>query len=101
MIPASSSVAVSSAAAVGVVVVVAEHRDHGDGEVAAGVGEHERLLRLSVRRQIAAEQDQVGLRLHAVEGAHGALAQRLGAMEVGGGGQPDRHLVHSSRDTHG
>ena len=84
------------AAAVGVVVVVAEHRDHGDGKVAAGVGEHERLLRLSVRRQVAAEQDQVGLRLHAVEGAHGPLPQRLGAVEVGGGGQPDRHLVHSS-----
>ena len=87
-------------AAVGVVVVVAEHRDHGDREVAAGVGEHERLLRLSVRRQIAAEQDQVGLRLHAGEGADGALPQRLGAMEVGGGGQPDRHLVHyGTRDT--
>ena len=83
-------------AAVGVVVVVAEHGDHGHSEVAAGVGEHERLLRLSVRRQIAAEQDQVGLRLHAGEGAHGPLSQRLGAVEVGRGREPDRHLVHAN-----
>ena len=53
--------------AVGVVIVVAEDGDHGDRELTAGVGEHERLLWLTVRRQIAAEQDQVGLVLHARE----------------------------------
>jgi hypothetical protein len=89
------------AAPIRVVVVITEDRDDRDGKVAAGVGEHERLLRLPVRGQIAAEQDQVGVGLHAVEGSHRALPQGLGAMEVGCGGQPDRHFVHSTGDTPG
>jgi hypothetical protein len=39
-------------AAVRVVVVVAEHRVHGEREPAARIGEDDRLLRFAVRRQI-------------------------------------------------
>ena len=44
-----------------VVVVVAEHRQDRDVEVAHGVGEDRGLLRLAVRREVAGQQDEVHL----------------------------------------
>ena len=56
---------------------------------AAGVGEHSRLLRLAVRRQVAGEQDEVGLLGHRGERVRDPLAQRLGAVDVACGGDTD------------
>ena len=66
--------ATRSAGAVGVPVVVAEHRDDRDREVAAGVGDDADLVDLPVLRQVAGEQHEVGLLLDARERLAHAVA---------------------------
>ena len=59
--PAAVSSSRELGGAVGVPVVVAEHGDDRQREVAADLGEHLRLLELAVRRQVAGEEHDVGL----------------------------------------
>jgi predicted phosphodiesterase len=78
--------------AAGVVIVVAEHGEDRDRQVAARVGEHGRLLRLAGRRQVAREQDDVGLVDDLVEGAQHAFARRLRRVHVARCSDPDHVL---------
>jgi predicted nucleotidyltransferase len=81
----------------GVEIVVAEHREHGRRQAPDGVREHRRLVGLSVRRQVAREQDQVGVLLDLAEGAGNVLTVGLGAVEVAGRGDADR--LHAGNDS--
>ena len=63
--------------AVEVPVVVAEHREHRDASPRQASASTARLRRLAVGRQVAREQDEVGLALDRREGALDALARRL------------------------
>ena len=81
-------------AAAGVVVVIAEHGDHRHLQVSAGIGQHERLLRLALCRQVARKQDQVDLGLYFAEGAIDPIAQMLRAVEIARCREADRRLVH-------
>ena len=86
-------------ALVRVEVVVPEDGIDRQLERAARVGEHGRLLRLAVRGQVAGEQDDVGVALQVGERARDPLAQRLGAVDVSGGGNTNRlrHRAACSR----
>jgi hypothetical protein len=64
--------------------VIAEHREDGRRQAPAGVGEHPGLLDLTRRREVAGEQDHVGLVRDALERLHGAPARRLGRVDVAG-----------------
>jgi hypothetical protein len=46
----------------GIVIVVAEHRDDGDGEPGAGAGHDGGLLGAPAGRHVAGEEEQVGAR---------------------------------------
>lgn len=71
-----------------VVVVVAEHGEDRDVEQPTCRSERFRLLRLSVRRQIAGEKDDVGLAFQLGEAALDALATRVGRVDIGGRSNP-------------
>jgi hypothetical protein len=71
-------------AAADVQVVVAEHRQHWDREVAHGLDQHHRLLGLVVRRQVAGEDDEVGLVLDVLERLGDVRGVRLRAVDIPG-----------------
>ena len=74
------------------VVVVAEHRHDRRVDHPTGVGEDHRLLHQAVRRQVAGEQDQMGIPADAGEGPRETLPVFLGRMEVAHG--CDGQVVH-------
>ena len=81
-----------------VVVVVAEHGDHRDAEVAHGVGEDRGLLGLAVRGEVAGQQDQVDAALERGERLTGALAVAVAAeVHVAGRRDADPALVLAAR----
>ena len=80
-----------------VVVVVPEHGIQGRDQPAARVGEDGRLLRVAVRRQVAGEEDQVGLVVDRRERCLEPLPMGLARVDVAGGGDLDRAL----RSVHG
>jgi hypothetical protein len=76
------------------VVVVAEHREHRDVEVAHGVGEDRGLLGLAVRGEVAGQQDQVDAAGQGAERRMGPLAVGVAAeMHVAGGRDADPALL--------
>ena len=81
--------------AVGVPVVVAEHGDDRDRQVAHGVGDDLRLLGLAVGGQVAGQQDDVGALVEPRERGRRALAVvgAFAVVDVAGGGDPDAALV--------
>ena len=62
--------------------MIAEHREHRNLELTAGVGDHLRLLGLTGCRQIAGEEDHIRFLGDGRECALDALARRLGRMQV-------------------
>jgi len=66
-----------------VVVVVAEDGEDRNVEEPARGGEHLRLLRLAARRQIAGEEDDVGLSLELGEGALDSFGADVRGVDVG------------------
>ncbi len=76
------------------VVVVAEHRDDGDGKLAASVRENEGLGGITVRGEIAREEDHVRVGLHRGEGTADAVSQGRGAVQVAYGSDPDWSVGH-------
>jgi hypothetical protein len=71
--------------AVGVPVVVAQHRDHRHLQRGAGIGQDRGLLGLAVRGEVAGQEDRVDIGGDACEGGLDLLTAALAAMEVGGG----------------
>ena len=71
-------------------VVVAQHGEDRQCQVAARVGEHGGLLGLAVGREVAGEQQQVGALVEPGEGLAHARADRLVAVDVAGGGDAQR-----------
>ena len=82
----------------GMVVVVPEHRDDGQLEVATRVREHPGLVGAPVCRQIAGQQDEVGATRERAKRPGDALPERLCAVEVAGGSDANRRR-HGERDT--
>jgi Nucleotidyl transferase of unknown function (DUF2204) len=72
-----------------VVVVVAEHGEHGNIRAPARVPEHARLVDEAVRGEVAGEQDQVGLGADLRERPLEPGAQLLGGMDVSYRGNRD------------
>jgi hypothetical protein len=87
------------ARAVRVPVVVAEHGQHRQLELAARVGHDRRLLRLPVRREVAGQQQEVGASLERAERGGGPLAvvRALAEVDVPGRSDPDPALAHETR----
>ena len=83
------------AGAVDVPVVVAEHGDDRDVEVADDVGDDLGLLGLAVGGEVARQQDHVGAVAEAREGRRRTLAVvgALAVVDVARGGDPDAALV--------
>jgi Nucleotidyl transferase of unknown function (DUF2204) len=72
-----------------VVVVVPEHGDDGDRQLATGIGENDRLLGQPVGRQVAGQQHEVGRAFERGERSRDALAKRLRAVEIARRGDPN------------
>jgi hypothetical protein len=78
----------------GVVVVVAEHGDHGQVERADGPADEVGLVRLAAAAEVAGEQEEVGVPLGAGD-APGEGLDVVGAeVDVPDGGDPD-HVMRS------
>jgi hypothetical protein len=75
---------------VGLPVVVPEHRDDRHLQVAARVGDDAHLVDLPVLRQVAREQDQIGLLLDVAEGLDHAIAFGGPGVNVTRGGDTNR-----------
>ena len=75
------------------VVVVAEHGEDRHVELPARSGDHLGLLRLAARREIAGEQDDVGLAAEIRERALDALGAHVRGVDVGCGRNP-HHAPH-------
>ena len=84
--------------AAGVVIVIAEDRDDGNGDRRARVCEHGRLLGEPVRRQVSCEEDEVGVAVDRRKALRDVLSERLGRMNVSGCGDADRRC-HNGSDT--
>lgn len=82
------------AAPIGVVVVIAEHRNDRYVEAAARVSQDARLIGLPLRRQVAREQHEIDLRGHGLKRPCDPLPQGLGAVKVAGGSDTDRRVSH-------
>jgi hypothetical protein len=80
----------------GVEVVVAQNRADGDRQIAARPGDDDSLLGLAMGRQVAGEEDQVGVALDARERLLDAGARRLGRVDVSCSRDPD-HASHVPR----
>jgi hypothetical protein len=74
--------------AIGMPVVVAEHGEHRELELAEGRGQHFRLLGLAVGGPVAGEQQQVGLTVQAGERLDRWAAPIGPAMDIGHRGHP-------------
>ena len=74
-------------------VVVAENGEDRNVEIAARVGDDLRLLGLARRREVAREEDHVGLRRDGRERALDAFPRRLGGVQIAG----CRDTDHSTR----
>ena len=87
--PAWLRTAVSSSAAVSVPVVVPEDGKNGRLEPLNGLDESAHLLRVAVERQVAGEEDQIGLSPCVREDAYEPLVTRPTGMDVTRCGNPD------------
>jgi hypothetical protein len=78
-----------------VVVVVPEHRDDRRLHGARDIGEHLRLLWQPVRRQIAGEQDHVGIGVDLLECGLDVATGLLAAVDVRRSSNPDSSGAHA------
>jgi hypothetical protein len=78
-----------------VVVVVPEYGDDRNRQCRARVGEHGSLFGQTVGRQVAREQDDIGVRGDRSEHPAEALTECLRSVDVSGSRDPDSasHLV--------
>src|SRR5262249_17897335 len=74
---------------IGVIVVVAEHRDHGHRDVREILRERARLLHQPVVREVSAQQHHVGLLRDLVEQWHERCLRLTRVVHVGQGGDPE------------
>ena len=79
-----------------VVIVIAEHRDDGNGEAPARIREHARLLGQAVRGEVAGEQHDIDLLGNCRERPRQPVAERLARVHVAGCGDANRS-AHPSR----
>ena len=100
--PACSSTAATLVAAVGVPVVVAEHREHRHVDAGDGLGQDRRLLGLAVGREVAGQQHEVDAAGQPGERRGGSLGVAVAAeVHVAGGRDPDPAVVLRARGASG
>jgi hypothetical protein len=78
-----------------VMVVVSQDREHGNGHPAARVGEHLRLLRSAVSRQITGEEHDIRRAPDRVERGGEPVAMLLGRMDVTDRGDAELGHLHA------
>ena len=78
-------------------IVVAEHREDGQLETGAGIGEDGGLLGPAVGGQVAGEQQHVRLAVELRDRLGGGVRAVGVAVDIGAGRDPDRVLVGGHR----
>jgi len=74
-------------------IVIPEHRDNRHTQAVRRLGERLGLLGLTLRRQIAGEQDEIRLALDGGERLGNTRTGRLGGVQIPGCGDPHHGLM--------